>query len=505
MKRILSIFLSMILVAMAMGQSPAQINYQGIARNSVGNALVNQSISLRLTIHDGNAAGTVVYRETRAVITNYFGLFNVAIGSAGATNVTGTISAVNWASGGKFLQVEMDPASGTNFLDMGTAQLLSVPYALYSGGASPTGAAGGDLTGTYPNPGVAKIRGVNVNATAPTLNQVLLYNGTDWIASANVAANLTLPFVKTQADAGALIGITNSGAGDAIQGINTGTGRGAFFQVNNAANAAAALSATTNGTGNAGFFQNTNAANLADALNVTTNGGATSWAIRATSTGTQGAGIFNYNNAAGAANALRVLTNGSGFAANITSSNATPLALRTAGGLQFTGISEGANKILTSDASGNATWQSASGLIDKAGISLVSIAATLTVPDNTDVPITQWSVVNYEDGGSNYNPVTGEYTIPVTGVYQVAATVTWNPFSAASELTTLKLFRNGGFWFQTLENSGSGAFFGNQLTLLDSFNAGDKISIKVFQNSGSDQTVLGGSYASSFAVTLIHK
>lgn len=111
-------------------QTPLAFNYSGIARDASGNALASTSIGLQMRIFKGSANGTIEYIENHTVNTDAFGLFNLVVGFGQVQS--GSLAAVNWGNDNYFLSVGMDISGGTNYLEMGTTQLLSVPYALHA-------------------------------------------------------------------------------------------------------------------------------------------------------------------------------------------------------------------------------------------------------------------------------------------------------------------------------------------------------------------------------------
>ncbi len=191
-------------------QAPNLLNYQGVARNSAGNPLPNQKMNLRLSVHDRTATGNVVYSETRVIITNLGGLFSVQVGSTGTTSTSGTIEGVSWLSGDKYLQVEIAPEYNNNYLNLGTVQLVSVPYAFNAAtaanaltvktNANLTGAvtSNGNLTSLAASPALTGV------PTAPTA-----------APGTNTTQIATTEFVK----AAALTGPTGADGAQGIQGL----------------------------------------------------------------------------------------------------------------------------------------------------------------------------------------------------------------------------------------------------------------------------------------------
>src|SRR6266576_2066038 len=144
MKKIFLVLTFFLTGVFAFAQAPPQgINYQAVARNTSGAELVGAALTVRLGIYNNSnpIPANLVYEETHAVTTNSFGLFNVVIGQ-GTQISPGNFSSILWANSAYYLRVEIDGGSG--FTDMGTTQLMSVPYALYAGASAggPTGPMG---------------------------------------------------------------------------------------------------------------------------------------------------------------------------------------------------------------------------------------------------------------------------------------------------------------------------------------------------------------------------
>ena len=130
LRRLVSFLLLTLSFFLAQGQTPAAFNYQAVARLANGSIISSQSVSFRISIHKTNTSGLIVFSETHHVMTNKMGLVTLEIGKG--TPILGTLLAIDWGIDQYFLQVELDPTGGTNYILSGISQLLPVPYALFA-------------------------------------------------------------------------------------------------------------------------------------------------------------------------------------------------------------------------------------------------------------------------------------------------------------------------------------------------------------------------------------
>lgn len=131
MKKILTLLLLVVVAITVNAQTPPEaFNYSAVARDANSNPIANSTIGIQISIKIGSPTGNTVYQENHFVNTDDFGLFNLVVG--GGSILSGTIADIDWSLDDYYLQVGMDSNGGTNFLNMGSTQLLSVPYALYA-------------------------------------------------------------------------------------------------------------------------------------------------------------------------------------------------------------------------------------------------------------------------------------------------------------------------------------------------------------------------------------
>ena len=154
----------------AQNTPPNLINYQAIAHGNNGNPLANQQVDLIVNILDGT--NSVVWSEEHnGITTNDYGLISLMIGDG--TNQSSAFSSIDWSAGIHQLEIEINDGFGFN--SMGINQLVSVPYALHALSVENDEVDDAD---NDPN------NEIELPASGNT-NDVLTWNGTDWVAQAN--------------------------------------------------------------------------------------------------------------------------------------------------------------------------------------------------------------------------------------------------------------------------------------------------------------------------------
>ena len=139
MKRILFFTLFFCLLAnVSFGQSPQKFKFQAVARDASGTPYTSANLAIRVSLVRDGATGLIDYAERHAITTSPLGVFDLEIG--GGSSLSGDFSTLDWGMHSYYLKIDIDPSGGTNYTNLGTSQLLSVPYAIYaresgSGGA----------------------------------------------------------------------------------------------------------------------------------------------------------------------------------------------------------------------------------------------------------------------------------------------------------------------------------------------------------------------------------
>jgi C1q domain len=488
MKSVLLTITTMLVAFLLSAQIPQGINYQAVVRTNGGGIAANQNATFLVKYIDDND-NSIDYSETFVTVSDAFGLVNFTLGTG--VPQAGTFSSLDWS---KAYRISVDINTGNGYLPMGEQDFKSVPYALNAAHAESVDLNLGDL--------------LDVNDAAPASGQVLMFDGAEWYPADPGASQFGLPFLSSDPNLTSF-GVINTSAfgGTAVTGqanVNhanaTGvrgeatqaSGRGVYGKAQGA-NAFGVLGENTQGTAIRGY---TPAAGANGVLGIADN--ATGIGVRGESN--TGIGMLGYSGSNIAVSASSL--SGTALYGNSTSG----YALNTSGNVKIAGgnTNPGLGKVLTSDATGNATWQTLS-----TTPKIAFCASGLTYPNS--YPDGAYTIVPFNgeqyDTGNNYNLSTHVFTTPVNGLYHFtgSATMYYNSFTAVVEDPTLSIevIRNGVvIEAKKCEGTPLSVDTGSVLNLTVSsdimLQANDQVILKIFQQNFYDEPATSNTTTNEF-------
>jgi trimeric autotransporter adhesin len=523
------------------------MTYQAVIRNSSNALIANTVVGVKISILETSPSGTIVYSEKQYPTTNANGLATFVIGTG--TVILGDFFTINWTTGLHFIKTETDPTGGSTYTIINTSQLNTVPYAQFAENSLYATNSGDSWkkTGNVVNATTDFIGSTNdVDVVFKRNNlkagQISSSNIAFGIQSLEANTSVSNSAFGTMALKNNTSGQGNVAVGSsALKGSNAILGTGS----NNVAIGVLALENNTSGNGNIAIGRQSLQNNIDGYTNIATGGQALLSntdgfanvangydALRRNISGDQNTSIGNETlefstgnlNVALGYGSLGTLTAGDaniGIGSNSqvpspTANNQLSIGnviyganmgntatgtigigvpvptekLEVAGKTKTTNLQvtngAGVNKVLTSDASGNGTWQTSN---INTGIHIVKTTSQIIVPNIT----TTIDFSNEQTDDSNaFNPTTDEWTIPSTGFYHINVSSRFNPALPINYQATLHLYVNG-VSTKFKGHSSNGSIYQNFDFSTDiKLNANDIVTIRIVQNTSSG---IGGSNA----------
>jgi hypothetical protein len=132
-------------------QPPPALPMQNVAKDPQGNPAKNRKVYVKIEIRHARINGTVVWAEAFETTTDGDGIYTIVVGMGNKTSSVpsnmANIGEIDWGNGPYFFNQKLAvspsvPAAwwlpATNYIDLGTIQMMSVSYAMFAGNASVT-------------------------------------------------------------------------------------------------------------------------------------------------------------------------------------------------------------------------------------------------------------------------------------------------------------------------------------------------------------------------------